>query len=216
MYAIATSGGKDSTLALHRAQQQGLNVTHMLHSYGVEHGRVRFHGYPHEMMQGQAEALYLRPIIEPTRPDAFDEDFCASLQKAKDQGVRGIIFGNLWLQDVSDYYRNLVEGAGLEHVEMLFGEPPGDILREFVTAGFQAVVTCVQLERLPREYLGRRIDADFIRDISALEGVDPCGEKGEYHTLVYDGPCFRAPLGFSEHGVHEQSGYVFLDVRPAG
>jgi uncharacterized protein (TIGR00290 family) len=222
MYAIATSGGKDSTLALCEAQRKGLSVTHLFHVYGVEYGRVRFHGYKPEMLAAQAAALGLEAIIEPTRSAEFDQDFTAALLKAKGAGLRGVIFGNLWLQDVSDYYRRLVKGAGLEHVEMLFGRPPLEVLRQFVEEGFRAVVTSVWLrasdktpEHLGREWLGREVDRCFIADIARLPGVDPCGEQGEYHTLCYDGPCFRRSLGFTTHGTHEEPGYVFLDIRPA-
>lgn len=214
MYAVATSGGKDSTLALHRAQQQGLAVTHLFHVYGVEYGRVRFHGYRPDMIFAQAEALGLDAIVEPTRGDQFDEDFARALARVQEAGLQGIVFGNLHLQDVSDYYRRLVEGAGLEHLEMLWGEDAAVLLDEFVKAGFRAVVTSVWLERLGREFLGREVDRDFISDIGRLDAVDPCGENGEYHSLVYDGPCFRRPLRFSTHGVHEEPNYVYLDVRP--
>lgn len=214
MYAVASSGGKDSTLALYRAQQQGLHVTHLFHAYGVEHGRVRFHGYRPEMVAAQAQALGLKAVIEPTRGEQFDEDFTLALARAKEAGLRGIVFGNLWLQDVSDYYRRLVEGAGLEHVEILWQQEPAALLEEFVEAGFRAVTTCVWLERLSRSFLGREIDSSFIADLAALDGVDPCGENGEYHSLVYDGPCFQHPLRFTRHGTHDEPNYVFLDVRP--
>lgn len=214
-YAVSTSGGKDSTLALYRAQRQGLCVTHLFHLYGVEYGRVRFHGYKPEVIAAQADALGLPAIIEPSRREQFDQDFAAALGTAKDAGVQGVIFGNLHLQDVSDYYRRLVVGAGLEHREMLWHEDPRALLTEFVESGFRAVVTSVWLKLLGREFLGREVDRAFIADIAGLEGVDPCGEKGEYHTLCYDGPCFRHPLRFTAHGIHEEPENLFLDLRLA-
>jgi len=182
--------------------------------YGTEYGRVRFHGYKPEMISAQAEALGLGAIVEPTRGDHFDEDFTLALAKAKDVGIKGLVFGNLHLQDVSDYYRRLVEGAGLEHQEMLWLQEPRSVLSQFVEEGFRAVITSVWLKRMGREFLGREIDRRFIEDVAKMEGVDPCGERGEYHSLAYDGPCFKRPLRFTTHGVHEEQEYVFLDVRP--
>ncbi|MGD2174718.1 MAG: hypothetical protein PVJ27_04885 [Candidatus Brocadiaceae bacterium] len=214
MYAVASSGGKDSTLALHRARQRGLEVTHLFHVYGVEYGRVRFHGYRPEVLRAQARALGLDAIVESTRGgECFDEDFARALGAAADAGVQGILFGNVHLEDVRDYYRRHVEAAGLEYGDMLWGEKPGQVLEEFVALGFRAVLTSVWLEKLDRGYLGREIDARFAADLAGLEGVDPCGENGEYHSLVYDGPCFRRPLRYLRCGVHEERDHVFLDVR---
>ena len=106
-----------------------------------------------------------------------------------------------------------VEAAGLEHLEMLWGEDPSALLDEFIGSGFRALVTCVWLRALGRELLGRQVDRSFQRDLAEVEDVDVCGENGEYHTLVYDGPTFLTPLPVQVHGVHEEPDYAFLDVR---
>ena len=214
MYAVATSGGKDSTLALHRALAQGLRVTHLFHVYGVEYGRVRFHGYRPEMLSAQAEALGLEIIIESTRADEFDEDFSRALEKVKEAGLCGVIFGNILLEDVSQYYRERVESVGLQYLDVLWQQDTAALLAQFVEEGFRAIVTSVWLKHLGREYVGRSIDRQFVADITGLEGVDPCGENGEYHSLVYDGPCFDKPLRYTTHGIHEEPENLFLDVRP--
>jgi diphthine-ammonia ligase len=213
MYAVASSGGKDSTYALHYARESGLAVSCLFHVYGTEYGRVRFHGYEPRVVAAQADCLGLDIILEPTPADRFDEAFTAALDRAQQAGLRGIIFGNLHLADVAAYYRRLVEAAGLEYVDILWGKDPGDVLVSFIDAGFRAVVTSVWLERLGREFLGREIDRSFAADLSRQPSVDPCGENGEYHSLVWDGPCFRRPLPFSVSGVHETASNVFLDVR---
>ena len=213
MYAISSSGGKDSTLALYRAQQEGLPVTHMLSVYGMEHERVRFHGYRPDVLAAQAEALGLEPIIEPTGADSFEADLARALEKAAGLGIQGILFGNLWLEEVRDWYRPRVEAAGLEYRDMLWGVEPAQVVREFIDAGFRAVVTCVWLKRLDRSYLGRDLDGEFLRDLAAREEVDPAGEQGEYHSLVYDGPNFRHPMAFTTHGHHEEGDFALLDLR---
>jgi len=215
MYAIATSGGKDSTFALWRAGQEGMSVTHVFHLYGTEYERVRFHGYRPRMIELQAEALGLKAIIEPTRSDQFDDDFSAALRKVKEAGLSGVIFGNLHLEDVQQFYRERVEAAGLEYRDVLWGRDPALSLREFISEGFRAVVVSVWLKLLDGAFLGRELDERFAGDLAALDGVDPCGENGEYHTLAYDGPCFAAPLRFTTHGAHETENNVFLDIRPA-
>ena len=213
MYAAASSGGKDSTLALHEALRQGFAVTHILHVHSTETSRVRFHGYKPELVAMQAECMGLQIIVEPTRAEQFDQDFEAALRKVTDTGLKGLIFGNLFLEDVREFYQTRVERAGLDYHDVLWKRPTQDVLRDFVELGFRAIVTSVWLDRLDRSYLGRNIDVEFSRDIGAEQGVDPCGENGEYHTLVYDGPCFLKPLPFKTYGVHEESNNVFLDVR---
>jgi uncharacterized protein (TIGR00290 family) len=212
-YAISSSGGKDSTLALYRAQREGLNVTHMLSVYGMEHERVRFHGYRPDVLAAQAEALGLEAIIEPTGADTFETDLARALSRAAALGTKGILFGNLWLEEVRDWYRPRVEAAGLEYRDMLWGVEPMEVVRDFVEAGFRAVVTCVWLKRLDRSYLGRRLDRAFLDDLANMEAVDPAGEQGEYHTFVYDGPNFRHPVEFTTHGHHEEGDFALLDLR---
>jgi uncharacterized protein (TIGR00290 family) len=185
----------------------------VLHLYGSEYGRVRFHGYRPQMVAAQAEAMGMQSIVECTRADEFDEDFALALGKVREAGLEGVIFGNLWLADVQAFYRERVEAAGLSYVDVLWGEEPLAVLRQFVALGFRAVVTSVWLKLLDRSFLGRAIDEAFVEDVARLDGVDPCGERGEYHSLVHDGPCFVRPLEFSVHGVHEEPENVFLDVR---
>ncbi len=212
-YAISSSGGKDSTLALYRAQQEGLRVTHMLSVYGMEHERVRFHGYRPDVLTAQAEALGLEPIIEPTGGETFEADLARALEKAAGLGIEGILFGNLWLEEVRDWYRPRVEAVGLEYRDMLWGVEPIEVVREFVDAGFRAVVTCVWTKRLDKSYLGRELDRAFMNDLATRADVDPAGEQGEYHSLVYDGPNFRHPLTFTMHGHHEEGEFAQLDLR---
>jgi uncharacterized protein (TIGR00290 family) len=215
MYAISSSGGKDSTLALYRAQQLRLPVTHMLSVYGMEHQRVRFHGYRPDVLAAQAEALGLEPIIEPTGADTFEADLARALVRARELGVKGVLFGNLWLEEVRDWYRPRVEAAGLEYRDMLWGVEPMEVVREFVDAGFRAVVTCVWTKRLDRGYLGRELDRALMRELAQKADVDPAGEQGEYHTLVYDGPNFRHALKLTTHGHHEEGDFAQLDLRLA-
>jgi uncharacterized protein (TIGR00290 family) len=212
MYAVASSGGKDSTLALYRAQQCGLGVTHLLHIYNADTMRTRFHGYKPDIIERQAELMGLKSIIMPTRSQEFDIDFKIALEKVKQLGLKGLIFGNIFLEDVREYYETRVKSVGLEYDDILWKQPTKSVLESFIQSGFKAVVTSIWLKKLDRKYLGRQINQNFLANLEK-EGVDVCGENGEYHSLVYDGPCFKKPLLYTVHGVHEEKENIFLDIR---
>lgn len=212
MYAIASSGGKDSTLALYRAQQSGFAVTHLFHVYNADTTRVRFHGYKPDILAAQAELIGLKSIITPTRSQEFDDDFRIALETVKREGLRGIIFGNIFLADVREFYETRVKSVGLEYYDLLWGQSTKSVLESFIQSGFKAVVTSIWLKKLDRKYLGRQINQNFLANLEK-EGVDVCGENGEYHSLVYDGPCFKKPLLYTVHGVHEEKENIFLDIR---
>ena len=212
MYAVASSGGKDSTLALYRAQQSGFVVTHLFHIYNTDTSRVRFHGYQPSLVEEQAKLIGLKSIIMPTRSQEFDTDFKIALERVKQEGLKGIIFGNIFLEDVREFYQTRVKSVGLEYYDILWGQSTKSVLESFIQSGFKAVVTSIWLKKLDRKYLGREININFLEDLEK-ENVDVCGENGEYHSLVYNGPCFKKPLLYTIHGTHEEMDNVFLDIR---
>lgn len=212
MYAVASSGGKDSTLAFYRAQQSGFNVTHLFHIYNIDTTRVRFHGYKNNVVEEQARLIGLESIIMPTRSPEFDDDFRTALETVKHKGLRGVIFGNIFLDDIREFYETRVRAVGLEYYDILWGRSTKSVVEEFIRSGFKAMVTSVWLKKLDGKYLGREIDGDFLAELEE-EKVDVCGENGEYHSLVYDGPCFKKPLPYRICGVHEETDNIFLDVR---
>jgi uncharacterized protein (TIGR00290 family) len=214
MYAIASSGGKDSTLALYRAQQSGFAVTHLFHIYNTDTTRVRFHGYKPNIVEEQAKLLGLESIIIPTRSQDFDNDFRTALETVKHSGLKGIIFGNIFLGDVREFYETRVRSVGLEYHDTLWGQSTKSVLESFVQSGFKAVVTSIWLKKLDRKYLGREINGNFLEALEK-EAVDVCGENGEYHSLTYDGPCFKKPLRYRIFEIHEEMENIFLDVRIA-
>ncbi len=214
MYAIASSGGKDSTLALYRAQQSGFAVTHLFHVYNADSSRVRFHGYKPNLVEEQAKLMGLKSIIMPTSSQEFDNDFKIALETVRQEGLKGIIFGNIFLEDVREFYEARVKSVGLEYYDFLWGQSTKSVLESFIQSGFKAVVTSIWLKKLDRKYLGREINGDFLIDLEK-EAVDVCGENGEYHSLVYDGPCFKKPLQYRICGIHEEMENIFLDIRIA-
>jgi uncharacterized protein (TIGR00290 family) len=212
MYAIASSGGKDSTFAFNQAQKNGFSITHIFHIYNPDTSRVRFHGYKPNLIEEQAKSMGLKSIIMPTRTKKFDVDFKTALEKVKEGRLKGLIFGNLSLRDVREFYEKRVKSVGLEYHDVLWGIPPKSILENFIKSNFKAIVTSVWLKKLDKKYLGRKIDKNFLLDVEK-ENINICGENGEYHSLVYDGPCFKKPLSYKVYGIHKEMENVFLDIR---
>jgi len=214
MYALMWSGGKDSYLALTRARRQGLEVVTLVNIYDQATGRVRFHATRHELIAAQAFSLGLRIHQHPTPADGYEATFRAALEQLARGGYTGVVFGNIHLADVRAWFEERVRAASLEHVEPIWGEPPAALLDEFVDSGARAVVTCVELARLPASWLGRTIDGAFATDIARHPDVDPCGERGEYHSFVHDGPLFTQPVHWRPGGIHEEAGFAQLEVLP--
>lgn len=213
-HAVIFSGGKDSTLALDRAARQGYTDLRLVTLYDEASQRVRFHGVPVTLMRAQAEALGLPMRCVPTTPATFEAMFLALVAELAAEGVRGAIFGNIHLADVRGWYEERVRAAGLAHIEPLWGEDPSALVRETLTRGYRALLTCVDTTRADATWLGQTISADLIAAFERA-GIDACGERGEYHTLVTDGPLFRHPLAIQTGAVHTEGAFQQLDVREA-
>jgi len=213
-YAVMTSAGKDATLALDRARREGLDVTTLACVYDGETERVRFHEVRQELIVRQAEALGLELVCTATSPDPFEAVFTRLLVSLRDEGIDGVIFGNIHLADVRAWYEERVRRVGLEHLEPLWGEPAVEIAWEVVERGYRAIIVSVDPARAAAPYLGREFDADVVTEIGVIEELDPCGERGEYHTYVFDGPEFAHPVGFSIGETLERNGHRYIDLLP--
>ncbi|HKK28004.1 MAG TPA: diphthine--ammonia ligase [Gemmatimonadota bacterium] len=213
--AVAWSGGKDSTLALHRARREGWRVTHLLTVYDGESERVAYHGVPPDLIAAQADALGLEAVLQAAEPDHFEEALRRGLGRLREAGVDAVVFGNIHLEDVRAWYEERVRDEGFEHVEPLWGGDPARLAREYVTLGYRAIVVSVWLEKADPAWLGRELEGDLLAEIRARPDVDPCGEKGEFHTFSFDGPVFRRPVRVRERGRRERSGYRYLDLERA-
>ena len=213
-FAVAWSGGKDSTHALHRALRQGYRVTHLFNIYEESSGRVRFHGIPGELVAAQAGALGLELIQEASAPGDFEAAFSRVLDALEERGIRGVIFGNVHLTDIRDWYRTRTRGRGFEHIEPLWGDDPHRLVRGYLALGYRSFVVSVNLECGDPEWLGLELTPGLLRRMSA-GGRDPCGERGEYHTFTWDGPRFASPVRVRRGETLEREGHRFLDLAPA-
>ena len=208
------SGGKDSWLALQRARRQGIAVNTLVNLYDRASGRVRFHAVRHDLVAAQAFALGLRLHQHAVPPGQYEETFRAALAQLAATDHHGVVFGNVHLADVREWFEERVRAAGLLHVEPLWGEAPAALLDAFVDSGAQAIVTCVELARLPAAWLGRAVDETLAADLSRRPDVDPGGERGEYHTFVYAGPAFAQPVAWRPGPIREESGFAMLELMP--
>jgi len=211
-YALFWSGGKDSLLALDRARQMGLEVTHLVNIYEGNTGRVRFHGVHKELLEAQARALGLQLISEATHPHNFEAAFQAALKQLKQQHIEGICFGNIHLADIREWYESRTTRNGFLHVEPLWGSAPKTLIAEFIGRGHQARVVSVFLTHGKREWLGREFTEEFIAELSADPEVDICGERGEYHSFAFGGPLFGKRLLVRGRDTFESEGHLILDI----
>lgn len=214
--ALMSSGGKDGTLALDRARRMGLDVRWFASIFEGNTGRLRFHGVPHQLVEAQARALGLEPVFKRTHPDDFETTFARLLDDLTSRGCTGLLFGNIALADVRAWYETRVTAAGLQHLELVWGEPSMEVAYEVVERGYRALVVSVNLAMRAVRFLGREMDADLLTEIGITDDLDPCGERGEYHTFVFDGPEFRAPVPFTVGERMEREGHRFLDLQPVG
>lgn len=213
LWAMGWSGGKDSVLALDRAVRAGLNVRYVCTLYDPASARVRFHGTPVPVLQGQAAALGRELVARPAPWEQFDAVFAAALADLARRGVTGMIFGNIHLADVRAWYEARVVAAGLRHHEPLWGEDPTTVLHESIERGYSARLVSIDTTRLPGSWLGRVLNPACAAELAARPDVDPCGERGEYHTLVINGPLFAHPLAVRPGATHRDGGFALLDVE---
>jgi uncharacterized protein (TIGR00290 family) len=215
---MSWSSGKDSALALHRARQdRELDVVGLLCTVNTDANRVAMHAVRRELLlaQGERVGLPVRVVELPWPcPNAvYEERMAEALAAATREGVERMVFGDLFLADIRAYREQMLAGTGIAPVFPLWDEPTGPLAREMLAVGIRAVLTCVDPAQLPGAFAGRAFDAELLDDLPA--SVDPCGENGEFHTFVWDGPGFAAPIPVAVGDVVTRDNFVFADVVPA-
>jgi diphthine-ammonia ligase len=210
--ALSFSGGKDSMLALDRALKAGARVEYLLTLYDEASQLVRFHNVPLALIQAQADSLGIPLLAYPYAPEHFEAVFLQALHELKQHNIDTILFGNIHLADVRAWYEERTTAAGFIHREPLWGEAPAQLVRAYLARGYKALLTCIELTRARPEWLGAQLDEALVREFEQ-EGIDPCGERGEYHTFVYDGPLFAQPLPVHSGSASEAAGFRMIDVR---
>ena len=210
---VAWSGGKDSCLACYAAVRQGYAIAHLANFISQEYGRVRFHGIKAELIRAQALAVGLPLLQKETVAEDYEAGFKEGIRSLLSDRIGGLVFGDIHLQHSWEWAERVSRELGLQVVEPLWGRSTEEILLDFINSGFHALVVSTQANLLGEEWVGRPIDLAFLNDLKERGGVDLCGENGEYHTFVLDGPIFRERVTILEAGKVLRDGYWFLDIR---
>ena len=190
------SGGKDSSFALFKVLKK-LKIKGLLTSLSAEYKRISMHGVREELLDLQAESidipLHKMYIVEDATRDTYDRELAKSLTPFVEDGIRDLVLGDIFLEDLRQYREDQMAKVGLKCHFPLWDGDTRQLYKEFVEAGFKAVAVAVN-NTLGEKFNGRVLDMDFYNDLP--EGIDPCGENGEFHTFVYDGPIFSRPIDF--------------------
>jgi uncharacterized protein (TIGR00290 family) len=212
---IAWSSGKDSAWALHVARANGSEVVGALTTITDEFARVSMHAVREDLLDAQVVAAGLASwkvrIPWPCPNEVYEARMADAVARARTAGIDEIIFGDLFLEDVRAYRERQLAGTGLAPRFPLWGRDTGALVREMIAAGVRAHLTCVDPRVMPRALAGRRLDE--ILDLLPA-GVDPCGERGEFHTFVSDGPMLSHAVAVANGEIVERDGFVFADLVP--
>ena len=210
------SSGKDSALALHELRAAGaVEIAALLTTVGED--AIPMHGVPRRLLRAQAASLG-HPLEEILLPpdcpnEAYERLMRSALMPHARRGIQRVAFGDLFLEELRQYREERMKQAGMRCLFPLWGRSSLELARRFINLGFRALVVCVDTSVLPVEFAGREYDAAFLERLPP--GVDPCGENGEFHTFVFDGPIFRRPIAVQAGGTRIEGGrFAYRELLP--
>jgi uncharacterized protein (TIGR00290 family) len=215
--ALSWSGGKDSALTLWALRSEGLEPAALITTVTDAYDRISMHGVRRELLARQAAATGI-PLVEVRIPPAcvnevYETRMAEAFASPPLSAVEAVAFGDLFLEDVRAYREERLAANGMRGLFPLWGRDTGTLAREFIAAGFQAFIACLDPRTLDASFAGRAYDEQLLADLPA--SVDPCGENGEFHTFVHAGPIFTEPIACDPGEVVEREGFVFCDLVPA-
>jgi uncharacterized protein (TIGR00290 family) len=213
--AVSWSSGKDSAWSLHLLRQDpNIEVVALVTTLNEQFDRVAMHAVRRELLELQAESLgvplWTVPLPWPCSNEEYEarmRDLCA---RAVGAGIEAVAFGDLFLADIRAYREKQLAGTGLEPIFPVWQIPTAELARTMIASGLKAKITCIDPKVLPVEFAGRDFDAEFLADLPS--GIDPCGENGEFHSFVYDGPGFARLIPVCSGEVVERDGFIFSDL----
>jgi uncharacterized protein (TIGR00290 family) len=212
------SGGKDSAMALHSLRQNpDFEVIALLTTVTEGYERISMHGVRRELLHRQAESIGL-PLEEVRIPPecvnpVYEARMGETVLRFRDRGVRHVAFGDIFLEDLRAYREQKLVAADMTALFPIWKLDTRELAARFLRDKFRAIVVCIDPRKLDASFAGRELDASFFRDLP--DDVDPCGENGEFHTYVFDGPIFRSPIPVQVGAVAERDSFVFCDLMPA-
>ena len=215
--ALCFSGGKDSVMALWEIQKRGeCRVTELVTTVTDAYDRVSMHGVRRELLRRQAESLGIpvtEVVVPPQSSNAiYEREMGMAFSRIREKGIRRIAFGDIFLEDLRAYRERQLEAVGLSCFFPLWKKPTRPLARKFIEGKFRAVTVCVDPKVLDGSFAGRQFDSAFLNDLPPQ--VDPCGENGEFHTFVFDGPMFSRPIEFTEGQRVRRDGFYYCDLLP--
>jgi uncharacterized protein (TIGR00290 family) len=194
------SGGKDAALSLYKLNKEtDIEVVCLVTTFSKPYNRVSMHGIREALIEQQAESIGL-PLVKVWLPEfpsmeTYEAELIKALSELKQKGIDYSIFGDIFLEDIKKYREKLLEQIGVKCLFPLWGLPTAELANEFFQKGFLANVVALSANKLPKEFIGNNFDNQFLENLP--DDVDPCGENGEFHTFVFDGPSFSKPVYFN-------------------
>ncbi|MFZ6017038.1 MAG: diphthine--ammonia ligase [Nitrospirota bacterium] len=195
---VSWSGGKETSLSCYKVMQnQDVKVTYLLNMISEDGKHSRSHGINTSLLKAQAKAMRI-PIVQiKTTWQTYEAEFKKAVLNFKEEGIKVGVFGDIDLQEHRDWVERVCKEIGIKPLLPLWKEEGEKLLEQFIRAGFKAIVVATNAKFLGEEWLGREINTEFIKELKLLNNIDLCGERGEYHTFVYDGPIFKRSIEFT-------------------
>ncbi|SDN96553.1 diphthine--ammonia ligase [Alkalicoccus daliensis] len=210
-YFTSWSGGKDSALAHYQALQEGGKPAYLLTMFEENEEFSRSHALPLSVLEAQAEAMEIPLLTRGASWQTYEEKFLDALSELQEKGVSHGVFGDIDLEDHLTWVQRTCEKRDVTSYHPLWQKERRLVVEQLIDAGFEAVIVVVKEEKLPSSFLGKTLTEALMHDLESF-GVDPCGEEGEFHTVVVNGPLFKKPLPFITKEVQYHEGYAFLQV----
>ena len=214
MHQVFTSwsGGKDSCFAFYQASADGLKVRCLLNMITKDGKRSWTHGLSTELLQIQSRAIGIRLVQRQTTAANYETEFKDVLLTLKGEGITGGVFGDIDVEEHRQWIERVCQQGGIMPYLPLWGRNQEKIMRDFIDAGFEAVIVAAKADLLDEKWLGHKVDLDFLSEQKKKTDITPCGEVGEYHTLVIDGPLFKERLEILETNKVFREGHWFLEI----
>jgi diphthine-ammonia ligase len=210
-YIASWSGGKDSCFALYEVLEKGYEISHLVNFVSEEFHRVSFHGTEAKLIQLQSQAIGIPLLQKETTRDRYEQEFKEAVRSLIPGGVEGMVFSDIYLQEHRDWVERVCSELGIQAIEPFWGKSTKDVLSEFIDKGFEAVIVCAKSQLIDRDWIGRQVDRVFMEYLKR-KNIELCGENGEYHTLVTDGPIFTRRIRIMKSRTISRDGYWFLDT----
>jgi diphthine-ammonia ligase len=210
-YIVSWSGGKDCCFACFEAARKGYKISRLVNFISSEFKRVSFHGTEAKLIQLQSQALGIPLLQKETTPNCYENEFKEAVLSLIPSGVKGMVFGDLYLEEHKAWVEKVCGDLGIKAIEPLWEKSPEESLANFIDAGFEAVVVSAQSRLIEEKWIGHKVDRDFMAYLKD-RNIDLCGENGEYHTLVVNGPIFKKPIHLIETRTIIRDNYWFLDT----